>query len=163
MMDTPIVKRTAWVYTIPQLLIMLSVMLLIWTFFLPGDFVLASMYGAVACLVYSFGSRALLLRNHKKGVSLAKLGSYRDAIREFHLSYDFLNQHSWLDKYRVITMLDSSAVPYREMALCNIAYLHVQLNEPSVALQFYKEALDHFPESELAKDGVEHIQSAQLG
>jgi tetratricopeptide (TPR) repeat protein len=147
----------------PQLLLVLAVILMIWTFFLPDDFLRAAMYGGGGYVLYGYSSRMLLLRYHKRGISLIKVGSYRDAIREFHLSYDFLNQHSWLDTYRVITMLDLSAVPYREMALCNIAYLHVQLNELSVALQHYKDALQQFPESEMAKNGIEHIQSARLG
>lgn len=151
-------RKIAWLTTIPHLFILLALMLFIWQIFLPDDFLAASMYGAAAYLSYSFGSRSMLLRHHKKGVNLMKPGSYRDAIREFESSYQFLSNHSWIDRYRVITMLDQSAIPYREMALCNIGYSYVQLEEPALALQYYQRAQTEFPESELAQNGVEHVQ-----
>ncbi|HEV2829857.1 MAG TPA: tetratricopeptide repeat protein [Pyrinomonadaceae bacterium] len=118
---------------------------------MPYDFRRASVYGAAIYLIYSFGSRALLLKNHRRGIYLTKLDSYQDAINEFRLSYEFLSRYSWLDKYRFITMLASSAVSYREMALCNIGYSYARLNEMSAALQSYRRALQEFPESEIAK------------
>ena len=152
-------RKTAWLYTIPQLLVMLTIMLFVWKVFLPDDFRRASVYGAAIYLIYSFGSRALLLKNHRRGIRLAKLDCYEDAINEFQLSYEFLSRYSWLDKYRFITMLASSAVSYREMALCNIAFSYARLNEMGAALQSYRRALQEFPESELAKGGIEYIES----
>jgi hypothetical protein len=40
-----------------------------------------------------------------------------------------LNRYAWIDKYRFIIMLDSSAIAYSEMALCNIAYSYIQLGD----------------------------------
>jgi tetratricopeptide (TPR) repeat protein len=155
----PIVRKIAWVYTIPHLLIMFALMVVGFGIFSPNDFWRGSIYGVAAYLVYSFGSRGVLLKNHRRGIYFAKLNSYHDAIREFQLSYQFLGRHQWVDKYRFIVMLDSSAVSYREMALCNIAYSHVQLQEPVQALQYYRRALEEFPESEMAKDGVVHVEA----
>jgi hypothetical protein len=56
-------------------------------------------------------------------------------------------------------MLDSSAVSYREMALCNIAYSYAQLNDRSAALQSYRRAVEEFPESEMAKSGISYLES----
>lgn len=160
MSEQPSIRRkTAWLYIIPQLLFMLTLMLFVWKVFLPDDFRRASVYGAAIYLIYSFGSRALLLKNHRRGIYLTKLDSYQNAINEFRLSYEFLNRYSWLDKYRFITMLASSAVSYREMALCNIAYSYARLNEMGVALQAYRRVLQEFPESEIAKVGIEYIES----
>ena len=154
-----IVRRTARHYTVLHLLMMAAAIVFIWKIFLPRDFLSASIYGVVAYLVYSFGSRSILLRYHRTGMKLSKLGSYKDAIREFELSHQFLTRHSWLDRFRFITMLDESAISYREMALCNIAYSYVQLQEPAQALRYYERAREEFPESELAQSGVKHVQS----
>src|SRR5262245_12935907 len=144
----PIVRKIAWVYTIPHLVIMFVLIIVGWRIFSPSDFWVGSIYGAAAYLVYSFGSKSILLKNHRRGINFAKLGSYRDEILEFQRSYEFLDKHQWLDKYRCIVMLDSSAVSYREMALCNIAYAHAQQQENVQALQCYRRVLEEFPESE---------------
>ena len=160
--QTPIVRKTAWVYVIPQLLLMFGLMVVVWKIFLPDDFRRASVYGAIIFLIYSFASKSLLLKNHRRGIYLTKLEAYHEAIDEFRLSYEFLKRYPWLDKYRFITMLDSSAVSYREMALCNIAYSQAQLKEKVEALQSYRRAVEEFPESEMAKSGIKYLESERV-
>ncbi|MEJ7847979.1 MAG: hypothetical protein WKF92_07835 [Pyrinomonadaceae bacterium] len=58
-------------------------------------------------------------------------------------------------------MLDSSAVSYREMALCNIAFAHVQLEENAEAQDYYRKTLAEFPESIMAKSSLAHLESLQ--
>ena len=162
MSEQPTIRRkTAWLPVIPQLVIMLILMLFVWKVFLPDDFWRASGYGAAIYLIYSFGSRAILLKNHRRGINLIKLNSYQEAINEFRLSYEFLTRYSWLDKYRFVTMLASSAISYREMALCNIAYSYARLHEMNAAREAYRRAIREFPESEGAKDGLEYIESGR--
>ena len=127
--------------------------------FLANNFGYGGACGAASYLIYSFGSKSVLLRHHRRGMYFAKLNSYENAIREFQLRYEFLQKHQWVDKYRFIVMLDSSAISYREMALCNIAYSHVQLQQPVEALQYYRRALGQFPESQAAKDGIVHVEA----
>ena len=159
--NVPIVRRIAWLYTLPHLLVMFALILLLWKVQFPNNFDLAILYGAVGYLIYSFGSKALLLRHHRRGIRLSKLKLFREAIPEFQSSYDFLNKYSWLDKYRFITMLDSSALPYREMALCNLAFSYAQVEEKSRAEEYYRRALEEFPESVMAKSGIEYVESGE--
>jgi hypothetical protein len=58
-------------------------------------------------------------------------------------------------------MLDSSALPYREMALCNAAFSFAQVEEKSRAEEYYRMALQEFPESVMAKRGLEYFESAE--
>lgn len=157
--EVPVVKKIAWAYTVPQLMLLFLLTLFFWKAFLPTNLSLAAAYGAVVYLLYSFGSKSLLLRYHREGIHLSKLKAFREAIDKFQRSYGFLESHPWLDKYRFITMLDSSALSYREMALCNIAYSHVQLDDPVSALKYYQRALEEFPESEMAQSGIEYVAS----
>jgi hypothetical protein len=131
--EVPVVKKIAWAYTVPQLVLLFLLTLFFWKAFLPANLSLAAAYGAVVYLLYSFGSKSLLLKYHREGIHLSKLQAFREAIDKFQMSYQFLEKHPWLDKYRFITMLDSSALSYREMALVNIAYSHVQLDEKATA------------------------------
>src|SRR6266542_5875888 len=155
--ELPIVKKIAWAYTVPQLILMLLLTLLFWKAFVPTNLSMAAAYAAVVYLLYSFGSKALLLRYHREGIHLIKRQAFHEAIDAFQMSYGFLEKHPWLDKYRFITMLDSSALSYREMALCNIAYSYAQLDERVAASEYYKKALEEFPESEMAQSGIEYV------
>jgi tetratricopeptide (TPR) repeat protein len=157
--ELPIVRKTAWAYIVPQLILLFLLTLFFWKTFLPTSFSMAAAYAAVVYLLYSFGSKSLLLRYHREGIHLSKRQAFREAIDRFQRSYGFLEKHPWLDKYRFITMLDSSALSYREMALLNIAYSHVQLDEKATALKYYQRALQEFPESEMAQSGIEYVAS----
>jgi tetratricopeptide (TPR) repeat protein len=140
---------------------MFGLILVLWKIQFPDNFNLAILYGALGYLAYSFGSKAILLRHHRQGINLSKLGLFREAIDEFQSSYSFLRKYPWIDKYRFITMLDSSAVPYREMALCNIAFSYVQLDEKVKAQEYYRKALEESPESDMAKSGLEYVESGE--
>jgi tetratricopeptide (TPR) repeat protein len=140
---------------------MLGLILLLWKVQFPHKFDLAMLYGALGYLAYSFGSKAILLKHHRRGINLSKFGLFREAITEFESSYSFLSKYPWIDKYRFLTMLDSSAIPYREMALCNIGYSYVQLGEKVRAKEYYQKALVEFPQSEMAKSGLEHVESRE--
>jgi tetratricopeptide (TPR) repeat protein len=159
--NMPIDIRIAWLYTLPHLLVMFGLILVLWKIQFPNIFDLAMLYGALGYLVYSFVSKALLLRHHRRGIKLSKLKLFREAIPEFQSSYSFLSKYSWLDKYRFITMLDSSALPYREMALCNVAFSYAQVEEKSRAEEYYRKALEEFPESIMAKSGLEYVESGE--
>ena len=157
--QVPIVRKTSGLSLIPQVLILFALIIVSWKILSPDDFWRGSIWGPAVYLLYSFGSKAILLKHHRRGIQLSKLNRYDDAISEFESSYQFLSRYEWVDRFRSITMLDSSAISYREMALCNIAYSHAQLGEDLPALQYYQRALKEFPESEQAKEGVRHIEA----
>ena len=157
--QAPIVRKTSWLSLIPQVLMLFALIIVSWKIVSPDNFWRGSIWGPAVYLLYSFGSKAILLKHHRKGIQLSKLNRYDDAIPEFESSYQFLSRYEWVDKFRFITMLDSSAVSYREMALCNIAYAHVQLGENLAALQYYRRALEEFPQSDLAKTGVLQLEA----
>lgn len=159
--NIPTVRRIAWSYTVLHLLLMLGLILLLWKVRFPDRRDLAMLYGALVYLAYSYGSKSILLKNQRRGVNLMKLGLFRESILEFQSSYLFFSKYAWIDKYRFLTMLDSSAVPYREMALCNIAYSYIQLDEKFKAQEYYQKALAEFSRSYIAKSGLEYIESGE--
>lgn len=58
-------------------------------------------------------------------------------------------------------MLNSSAMSFQEMALCNIAFCYTQLENIEQAKKYYQRALDEFPESGLALAGLQYIEALE--
>ena len=54
-----------------------------------------------------------------------------------------------------------SWVSYREMALVNIAFCHSQTGNGDQAKQYYRKALDLFPDSGLAEAGMNMILAVE--
>ncbi|MCI0491167.1 MAG: tetratricopeptide repeat protein [Blastocatellia bacterium] len=133
---------------------MATIVVLLWRFIYPDSIEEAVFYGVAAYLAYSFGSKAMLLSHHRQGISLINQESFQEAIRAFQASYARFSRWPWLDRFRFLTLLDSSAISYREMALCNIAYCYLRLGQTEQAQEYYRKALSQFPESELAELGL---------
>ena len=117
--------------------------------------------GAAAYLSYSIGSRLLIARAHRRGMRFYRNQQYAAAIEAYQESYDFFARNTWIDQYRAIVMMSPSAVSYREMALCNIAFCFSQLGNGAQAEAFYRRALDEFPSSGLAAAALRMIDSAK--
>lgn len=76
--------------------------------------------------------------------------TFETAIVHFKESVDYFTRNSWVDQYRVITILSSSKMSYREMALCNIAFCYAQTGQAEKAKALYEEILEEYP------DGIAH-------
>lgn len=153
----PILKQTAWLSLVPQAVIF--VLLVLGARRLgAGDPVFAA---AIVYLVALFSLRWLVAFHHRKGIRRFKRGRYERAIGEFRKSYDFFTRHPWIDRFRYVTLLSSSRVSYREMALVNIAFCHGQIGAGREAREYYERALAEFPDSELAKAALRMMESAQ--
>ena len=81
------------------------------------------------------------------------------AIEEFKKSYNFFCRHTWIDKYRCITLLSSRRSSYTEMALLNIAFCYTQSKNAKLSKEYYQKVLEFFPESEMAKSALNMISS----
>lgn len=146
---------------IPQLVLMALLIGLVYVVLRPQPPVLAVTYGAALYLIYSFGSRFLLLGHHRQGLMLTRDGQYAAAIEQFQASYRFFSAYPWLDRYRFLIMLTPAAQSYREMALINTAYCYAQLGDLDQTSAYYEQAIREFPESEMAKSHLELVKSVQ--
>lgn len=115
--------------------------------------------GGAVYLAYSIGSRQLIARAHRHGMRLYRNRQYSAAIEAFQSSYDFFTSHAWIDRFRSIVMMSPSAMSYREMALCNIAFCYSQIGDGDNAERYYRQALDEFPDSGLAAAALRMIES----
>lgn len=153
--NVPTIKQVAWISMVPQLLFM---GLLIFGYFLMGsnDFFL---HGALTYLAISFGLRNFIPKDHRHGMGLVKQKHFQEAIPFFEKSYIFFEKYSWVDKYRFLTLLSSSKICYKEMALNNIAFCYGQIGQGSKAIEYYNRTLAEYPDSEIAKAALNLLKA----
>jgi tetratricopeptide (TPR) repeat protein len=112
------------------------------------------LYAILAFFAISLLLRYSIPKYHRMGMSQFKQRNYQEAINCFDKSYQFFNRYYWLDKYRFIFILSSSRNSYQEMALVNMAFCYSQIGQKEDAVNTYKLALEKYPESEIAKSGL---------
>ena len=57
--------------------------------------------------------------------------------------------------------MSASAMSYREMALCNIAFCYSQIGKGMKAIEYYQRVLKEFPNSGLAQSALRMIESGE--
>ena len=154
----PTVRQISWLATIPQCVALAVAVGVGWAVIRSRAGVLL---GIAVYLAYSFGSRAIVLRHHRRGLSLARQGRYEEAIRQFTESHEIFVRHAWVDRFRALFLMSPSAMSCREMSLVNIAYCYVQLGNGLKAKEYYERALQEFPESSIARSALRLIESVQ--
>ncbi len=117
--------------------------------------------GMAVYLAYSFGSRALLMRDHQRGMRLIQRGDYEGAIGAFQSSYDFFTRHAWIDRSRSLTLMLSAKQSIREMALINIAAAYGYLGAKTQMKAYYERALHEFPHSSMAQSALRFIATME--
>jgi tetratricopeptide (TPR) repeat protein len=152
----PIVKQTAWLSIIHQLII-LSIFIVLAS--LTGTQTPA-IIGALAYLGMSVVLKKTIAQQHRQGIAHLKKEEFGEALERFQESYDYFNHHRWIDDWRLITLLSSSRVSYREMALLNVAYCYGQLGEGARSREFYEKTLAEYPDSTMAKAAINMLDSA---
>jgi tetratricopeptide (TPR) repeat protein len=145
---------------LPQIL-SIAFLILVFRLVIPdGDWSSIFIVGATIYVVYSFGSRYLILTAHRQGLKAMARKDYDRAIERFEKSYEFFAAYPWIDKYRAVTMMSPSLWTYREMALMNIASVYIARNDITAAESACVKVLDEFPENEVVADTLKLIRSA---
>lgn len=117
--------------------------------------------GAAVYLVISFGLRRFIPRDHRAGIALSRREMFAQALPCFERSYEFFTRHRWLDDWRFITLLSSSRISYREMALLNIAFCYGQTGEGKKSLEYYERVAREFLDSRIAEASLKMFESAK--
>jgi len=157
----PVVRQINWFMVLPQLVTMAVLIGVVALVFRPEPLILSVSYGCILYLIYSYGSRGLLLKAHRQGMSLSNEGNYAAAAQQFEQSYQFLSRYPWLDRYRAFTLMSPSAISFREMALVNSAFCYSQIGDIAKTKFYYEKALAEFPNSEMAKAALRLIATAE--
>lgn len=136
----------------------LIVLVLVLSYTIHGDADFFTYYAA------AYVSLSILLRyvvplSHRAGMKLMQDGHYEQAKQQFRESMAFFEKHQWIDKYRYLVLLSSSAMSYREADLNNIAYSDLQLGNIREAKEMYLKLLGEYPENILARNALTLIDN----
>ncbi len=145
----PIVYQVAWVSLLIQVALIGLFSLLF--FLVTTDTNLSAILGCMVTLALVMVLRQTLARYHRQGIRLTKAGRFADAIPQFEKSLSFFTKYQKIDQFRSITLLSSSRMCYREMALCNMAFCHSQIGNGVLARKYYEEVLTQYPTNTVAK------------
>lgn len=152
----PVIRTIRWIAAIPQLLAALFAAAVgHWLYPYGGAY-----FGLVAYLIYSIGSRQLIVRDHRTGIRLLRHERYADAIPRFEASLAFLDRHPWIDKYRSVVLMSPAAWSYREMAFNNLALCYSQLGDGQRARECYQACLDFNPKNWVATAALRLMDTA---
>lgn len=109
-----------------------------------------TLLGLWAYVMISISLRLGITPAHRKGVQAVKAGRFADAIPYFEQSRAYFEKRPWLDRYRYLLLLSTTAWSYREMAMANRAFCLSQLGRRTDSINAYEEVLREYPESALA-------------
>lgn len=152
----PISRQISWIAIVIHLLLIV-LFFIISTIIFPGKINYSFIFFILISLLLKFS----IASYHRKGIKLFKKGKYLEAIENFEKSYLFFKKNSWLDDYRFITLLSSSKISYKEIALNNMAFCYAQLGNGQKAKEFYEKTLTEFPNSGIAKAGINILNAGQ--
>ncbi|GMV98973.1 MAG: hypothetical protein AMXMBFR84_01130 [Candidatus Hydrogenedentota bacterium] len=153
--NVPVVRPVAWASALIQIPVVVGFILL----FRPMGYPLGIAVAAVTYVVLSYSFRTYVNRHHSRGMRRIWAGDHAGAIPEFEKAYDYFSRHSWIDKYRYVW--SSSRLAYREMALCNAAYCHMQLGNVSAAKSSLRKAVEEFPKGHMASATLNMIETIE--
>lgn len=151
----PTAKQTAWISLIPHTLVLLTIWWIWWQISPDG----AIIYGTITYLLISNILRRIIARHQRRAMKYVQLQNFETAIPLFQKSYEFFKRNEWVDKYRYLTLLTSSGISYREIALNNIAFCYGQMGNGQKAREYYERTLEEFPNSGLATTGLNMLNA----
>lgn len=151
----PIIRQISWISIVPQLIV-IGLILLLWYQFEKTNYIL---YGAITYLLLSQVLKRMISKEHRKGMANIKNEDFKNAIVHFEYSYNFFKKNDWVDKFRYLTLLSSTQITYKEMAMNNIAFCYGQMGNGKLSKEYYERTLKEFPESGIAKVGLRLLNS----
>ena len=154
---TPVIRQINWIALAFQLCIFVALVFL----FQALNVGAPSLSAIAAYLVLVYFLRFFLAKDHRYGMMFLKREDFESAILHFGNSYEYFQEKPWLDRFRAVFLLSSSRISYKEMALVNIAYCYSQLGNGAQAKTYYQQALREFPDSGIAKAGLNAINAGE--
>ena len=154
----PVGRELRWLYVLPQFaatVVVISVCIA--TVGYPAGLV----WGVSIYLAYSFGSRAIMTRDHRAGMRRISERHWAQALQCFQRSQAFFERLPWLDRYRQIFLMSPSGASYHEMSLVNQAFCLIHLDRGAEARRLYEWALELYPGSPTAEVALKAMAAGE--
>lgn len=103
-----------------------------------GEWRTALLAAVLSFCLLGWGLRLFFQRQYRRGVQQMYNKDYAGAAKSFQESWDYYKARPWIDKYCFLTMFSSSAIPYEEMSMNNLALCLLYQGKDKKALEIYK-------------------------
>ena len=157
MSRAPIVGQVSWLNFVMVIVLMLTILFVCNAFL--GEYgllvAMGSMFFMIFFLRYSVASA------HTVAIRHAKRGEFDQAIPYYENSLAFFTRHAWVDRFRAVTLLSTSAMTYREMALLGMAYCYAQIGDGKSAREQYERFLKEYPHNTMAAGALRLMDAAK--
>jgi hypothetical protein len=137
----------SWTSAVLHVLLIAGISLLFERFSIPWPV----LWAVVVFLVLANLLRRIVISDFRRGADALNAKKYDEALHWLERSATFFQRYPWLDRYRYLLLLSSSALSYREMALVNRALCIGRTRSSEETDQAFKQVLREFPESALAR------------
>ena len=140
------------------LIAMEAVILFALWFLLLGDWRTALLGAVLSFCVLGWGLRLWFQRHYRRGVQRMYQKDYAAAAGHFQESWDYYKSKPWIDKYCFLTMFSSSAIPYEEMSMNNLALCLLHQKKDKKALEIYKKLREKNPDYPYIDRSINEIE-----
>ena len=158
-MKQPISTYSSWARSIPQVIVVAVLTVFALYIFPQNKSTFALISSLSIFFVYTFIARYFISSEQRHGMSALAKGDFDTALNEFEKSFDFFSRNQWIDKYRSIILMTSSAWSYREMALMNIAATYSRKKDTKMYRESNKRLLKEYPNNQRAKDALAFLDA----
>jgi hypothetical protein len=159
----PVVRQIYWRALIPQLGAIAAIAIALWLANRAQPFSTIIFVSSLVYLLFCRTMRFCFARQHRLGIKAYRARQFERAIGHYELSYAGFCRHPFVDRYRSLLLGSASALSYRVIALCNIAFCYAQLDDGAKAVTYYETALREDPECTLAQVSLRMLQSMKGG
>ena len=140
------------------LIAMEAVILFALWFILLGEWRTALLAAVASFCLLGWGLRLFFQRQYRRGVQQMYNKEYAAAARSFQESWDYYKNNPWIDKYCFLTMFSSSAIPYEEMSMNNLALCLLHQGRDKKALEVYKKLRAKNPDFPYVERSINEIE-----
>lgn len=139
-----ITRKRNWLY---ELIVLIELFVICCaSYIITQEVTSALITGGVLYYVLAWTLRLTLQRHHRAGMRCLRSEKYSQALSCFERSETFFRRYPWVDRLRPLTMFNSSAYSYLEIALHNQAYALICLERREEAIRVLERLLCVAPE-----------------
>ena len=157
-MKQPKIVYWTWIKSIPQILSLITLIIVCVVFITPQKINHGVYLGASIFLLYSLSARQIIPRYHRRGIACLNSRNFGEALKLFELSKKFFEKYSWIDKYRSVVLMSPSVYSYHEMSMINIAFVCLEKDDVIKAEQYYREVTNLYPDNKIAVNTLKLIE-----
>lgn len=148
-------QETKWIALVPRLVLLAILCFLLY----PYDNQIFFVYAFFLYLAITYSIKYSMIPGSTfTGVKFLKKGQFEEALPFIEKDIEYYSSKPWIDKYRFLLMISSSALSFREMSLCNRAWCLLQTGRVKETIDQYESVIRHYPQNVVTRAQLKTIK-----